>query len=205
MRAQGLCPPLGLADGAGATTTVVVIKSQGPGQPPTWQPALQKLELGMVSLKTCLLPMWLSEERVVCPLSIFQASEGRLELLSTSTCCPGPGGAGELRWPSTRLTWAGVNSVLGRLRGGPAGSLTVRGASGLPWPESGWGAVGMALGPQASPYVLLAPTTHPRQSTGSSLRRLNPSSGEGSSQHQERSDQCKEQQLQKLPMLVRTS
>lgn len=67
------------------------------------------------------------------------------------------------------------------------------------------GAVGVALGPQAAPRVLLAPTAHPRQSTGSSLRWLHPSSGEGSSQHRETSDQCKEQQLQKLPMLVSTS
>ena len=62
----------------------------------------------------------------------FRPSEGRLKLPSTSTCCPGPGGAGELRWPSTCLTWAGVSSVLGRLRGWPAGSLTVRGASRPP-------------------------------------------------------------------------
>lgn len=67
------------------------------------------------------------------------------------------------------------------------------------------GAVGVALGPQTPPRVFLAPTAHPRQSTGFSLRWLHPSSGEGSSQHRESSDQCKEQQLQKLPMLVSTS
>lgn len=47
------------------------------------QPALLSLELAPISLKTCLLVLWLSEERAVCPLSTSEASKGRLKLLST--------------------------------------------------------------------------------------------------------------------------
>lgn len=56
-----------------AAAAAVVMKSPGPGRPPSGQPALPRPELAMVSLKTCLLASWLSEERVVCPLSISQA------------------------------------------------------------------------------------------------------------------------------------
>lgn len=58
------------SNGGGAAAAVIAAKSKGPGPSPDGQAALQSLELAVVSLKTCLLALWLSEERVVCPLSI---------------------------------------------------------------------------------------------------------------------------------------
>lgn len=135
--------------------------------------------------------MWYSEERVVCPLSISQASEGRLELQSTYTCCPGPGGSGELRRPNTRLSWGGVSSVPGRLRCWLAKGLPAGGSSGLPQPEAEqgqWGLLWVFMSSLMPPWPL---TIHPRQA----LPR-------GSSQPREESEKCKKQQPWKQQMLV---
>lgn len=58
------------------------------------QPSLLSLELAPISLKSCLLVLWLSEERAVCPLSILEGSKDRLKLRSTYThllFCAGTG------------------------------------------------------------------------------------------------------------------
>lgn len=164
--------PLGTQQMVLVAAAAAVMKSKGPGQSLNGQPAVQNPELAMVSLKTCLLAMWYSEERVVCPLSISQASEGRLELQSTYTCCPGPGGSGELRRPNTRLSWGGVSSVPGRLRCWLAKGLPAGGSSGLPQPEAEqgqWGLLWVFMSSLMPPWPL---TIHPRHRTGSSPRQL---------------------------------